>query len=475
MKRAPNQKSERLVSRVRPVHRRTLLRGVFAGGAIAIGLPWLEIMEPRGSSIKTARAATGPKRIVFWFTANGTLPEIWTPPADVNLEGHPIHAPLQPFRDKLLFLDGVDQKIANESIGDGHQTGMACLLTNAAILPGNLFCEGECAAGMEQYVGWGGGQSIDQYIATEIAKTVTLKYSSLELGVQVKSESVWSRMCYAGPDNPLPPRENPTQNFNDFFSDLGTDPFALEVLKRKRKSVLDAVIGDYSSFNSRLGKDDRERLEKHLDAIREVEKSLDATGQVGEACDVPTTQLPGDEYQQNDNYPATGKAQMDLLAMALACDMTRVASLQWSTSVSNTRMTWLPLVTGEGHHDLSHYGDGTAEAEADITMINHWYTEQFAYLLQQMASIPEGDSTLLDNSVVVWVNELGKGNSHTRNDIPFLLAGGCQGYFNTGRVIDFGGEAHGKLLVSLANAMDIPATTFGVPEHSQGPLGGLTG
>ncbi len=438
---------------------------------MAIGLPWLEIMDP-----PKAQAATGPKRIIFWFTANGSLPSIWTPNADLSgLESHAIHAPLAPLKDKLLFLKGVDQKIAYSSIGDGHQTGMACLLTNSEILPGNLFCEGSCDAGMEQYVGWGGGASIDQYIASQIASDVTLRYSSLELGVQVKSESVWSRMSYAGPDMPVPPREDPTQNFNDFFSELGTDPFALELIKRKRKSVLDAVKGDYTAFNAKLGKDDKARLDQHLEAIRALELRLDATGQVGEMCEVPTTELPGGDYQQNDLYPVTGKAQMDLMVMALACDMTRVASLQWSTSVSNTRFTWLPLILGEGHHDLSHYDNNAADAQADITTINHWYTEQFAYLLTQMQGITEGDSNLLDNSVVVWVNELGQGNSHTRDDIPFILAGGCQGYFDTGRAITYDGEAHGKLLVSLAHAMDKPVSTFGAPEHSQGPLPGLTG
>jgi hypothetical protein len=92
-----------------------------------------------------------------------------------------------------------------------------------------------------------------------------------------------------------------------------------------------------------------------------------------------------------------------------------------------------------------------------------------------MAAMPEGDGTLLDNSVVVWVNELGKGNSHTRDDIPFLLAGDCQGYFQSGRALDLGGEPHGKLLVSLCHAMDVPVDTFGAPEHSQGQLPGLTG
>jgi hypothetical protein len=147
----------------------------------------------------------------------------------MDLNGHPLHAAMAPFSNKLIFLDGVDQDVAYDSIGDGHQTGMACILTNAEILPGTLFCEGNCDAGNEQYVGWGGGQSVDQYIADEIAKDVVTKFKSLELGVQVRSSSVWSRMSYSAPDQPVPPREDPNQNFTDFFSDIESDPFALRL------------------------------------------------------------------------------------------------------------------------------------------------------------------------------------------------------------------------------------------------------
>jgi len=293
----------------------------------------------------------------------------------------------------------------------------------------------------------------------------------------VRSATVWSRMCYFGPDQPAPPRENPDQNFTDLFSDLGADPFALEILRKQRKSVLDAVLQDYTAFNKRLGKDDRVRLDQHLEAIREVEQRLDATGQVGEACEQPLNPNLGDAYDQESNYPATGQAQMDLLFMALACDMTRVASLQWSGAVSNVNFGNLgvPQLLNEGHHSLSHYDDATAEATQDLLEINKWYTDRFAYLLNKLNTVPEGEGTMLDNCLVVWVNELGKGNSHTRDDIPFILAGGCQGYFQTGRALNFNGEPHGKLLVSLCNAMDVPATEFGEPAHSQGPLAGLTG
>jgi len=456
---------------VKKLNRRAMLKGSIYGGTVAIGLPMLDAMMPNTGA---AQAGSAPKRIVFWFTANGTRQDIWSPPSSMDLNGHPLHAALAPFSNKLLFLDGVDQDVTYDSIGDGHQTGMACLLTNAEILPGTLFCEGSCNAGNEQYVGWGGGQSVDQYIADEIAKDVVTRFKSLELGVQVKSSSIWSRMSYTGPDQPVPPREDPSQNFADFFSDIDSDPFALQMVKRRRQSVLDAVMGEHAAFQNRLGYEDRQRLDKHLQSIRDLERRLDVTSVFGEACSQPNTELPGGAYQQNDMYPMTGKAQMDMLVMALACDLTRVASLQWSRSVSGVRFNWVPQTLGEGHHGLSHYDDSDSSAKSDLREINKWYSEQFAYLLGLMDDVQEGDSTLLDNSVVVWVNELGKGNNHTRRDIPFVLAGGCQGYFNTGRHLELGGEPHGKLLVSLTHAMGKPVSTFGVPQYSQGPLGGLT-
>jgi hypothetical protein len=251
-----------------------MLKGTIFGGTVAIGLPMLDAMMPRTGAAQTG---TAPKRVVFWFTANGTRQDIWSPPANMDLNGHPLHAAMAPFSNKLIFLDGVDQDVAYDSIGDGHQTGMACILTNAEILPGTLFCEGNCDAGNEQYVGWGGGQSVDQYIADEIAKDVVTKFKSLELGVQVRSSSVWSRMSYSAPDQPVPPREDPNQNFTDFFSDIESDPFALRLIQRRRKSVLDAVMEDHAAFQNRLGYDDKQKLDKHLQSIRDLEQRLAVT------------------------------------------------------------------------------------------------------------------------------------------------------------------------------------------------------
>lgn len=257
------------------ISRRRMLRGTLFGGTVAIGLPMLDVMLPARMS---AQAGATPKRIVFWFTANGTRQDVWSPPSNMDLSGHPMHASLAPLSQKLLFLDGVDQDVAYDSIGDGHQTGMACLLTNAEILPGSLFCEGNCDGPTPQYVGWGGGQSVDQYLADEIANDIVTKFRSLEFGVQVRSSTVWSRMSYTGPDQPVPHREDPNQNFTDLFGDLDTDPFELALIRKRRRSVLDAVMADHDAFNRTLGSEDKQTLDKHLQSIRDLEARLDVGG-----------------------------------------------------------------------------------------------------------------------------------------------------------------------------------------------------
>jgi hypothetical protein len=161
----------------------------------------------------------------------------------------------------------------------------------------------------------------------------------------------------------------------------------------------------------------------------------------------------------------------DLLVMALGCDITRVASLQWSRSVSNTRFTWLGIETG--HHDLSHHGDDDEAAVEALTSINQWYATQFAALLTKLARVPEGDGTMLDNTLLLWCNELGKGNTHSRNDAPYVLAGGAGGALEAGRFLEYDEQPHNDLLVSLLNLMGIDDETFGNPEWCNGPLAGL--
>jgi hypothetical protein len=451
--------------RIKPLNRRTFLRGL--GGA-AISLPFLNAMETQ-----PVIAAGFPKRLIVFFSANGTIPPNWIPSgAEDSFTLSPILAPLEPHKSDLLILQGIDNEAAHHGPGDGHQTGMGCMLTGTELLQGTEFCEGDCSDPAKT-VGWGGGPSVDQVIAAQVGQET--KFSSLEFGVQVQSSSIWSRMSYLAADQPIPPEDDPQAGFDRIFGELGADPFGLAKLRAQRHTVLDSVISDYEALNKRVGSEDRKKLDNHLTAIREIEKRLDATGgQLGGACQLPDLGGEVNNIYANENYPAMGKLQMDLLVMSLACDLTRVASIQWSTSVSNKVFSWLGIP--DGHHDLSHNGDSDQVSQEKITKINTWYAEQFAYLVNELKKVPEGTGTMLDNTVIMWCNELGVGNSHTRRNMPFVLAGGCGGYFKTGRFLQYDDtERHNNLLLSLCHAMDVNLPTFGNPAYCTGPLSRLTG
>jgi hypothetical protein len=175
------------------------------------------------------------------------------------------------------------------------------------------------------------------------------------------------------------------------------------------------------------------------------------------------------------NMPEIAKLHMDMMAMAFACDVTRVASLMWTQSTAGHIYSWLGDEIREGHHSLAHKGDEDTQKVAQNTEINRWHAEQLAYFIQKLKEIPEGDGTVFDNTVILWTNEQAKGNNHDRRNMPFVLAGSAGGYFRTGRFISQSSETgHNKLLVSLMNAMGIEGDTFGNPDYGTGPIADLT-
>ena len=215
-------------------------------------------------------------------------------------------------------------------------------------------------------------------------------------------------------------------------------------------------------LNARLAGGDRQRLDAHLSAIRDLEQRLSAP--------VPTCAPPGRpgavDLTQDDNEQTIGRLHMDLMAAALACDLTRVASIQFSVSRS-------PIVFGSissnYHHGLSHDDQNPASIDA-LVKINAFYASQLAYLLGKLEAIPEGTGTVLDNTIVLWGNELGTGRTHSHDQVPFVLAGNAGGYFRTGRFVNCGARPHNDLLISLCNAFGIADTTFGNPAYCTGPL-----
>jgi hypothetical protein len=172
--------------------------------------------------------------------------------------------------------------------------------------------------------------------------------------------------------------------------------------------------------------------------------------------------------------PKISKTQIDLMVNSFAADFARVASLQFTNSVGGARMKWLGVT--EGHHELSHEPDSNEKAQEKLTKINKWFCEQMAYLAKRLAETPEpgGSGSLLDNTTIVWTNELGKGNSHTMDNIPFVLVGGGLN-FKMGRSIKYNKLPHNRLHIATAHAFGHNIETFGNPNFcAGGPLPKLT-
>jgi hypothetical protein len=189
---------------------------------------------------------------------------------------------------------------------------------------------------------------------------------------------------------------------------------------------------------------------------------------------LPAAELEPGVKNANDNMPKLSRMQIDLLVNSLANDMSRIASLQFTNSVGNARMKWLGVE--EGHHSLSHDPDLNEKSQEKLTKINVWFAEQLCYLLTKLAETPEpgGEGNMLDHTVVLWTNELGKGNSHTLDNIPFLLVGGGLG-FKMGRSLRYDNVPHNRLLMALAHGFGHHVETFGNPKLCRdGVLTGLT-
>jgi hypothetical protein len=438
-----------------------MLRGA---GGVAIGLPLLEIMRP----LRQATGATGPapKRFVVFFTPDGTIRNNWLPTVSgSSFTPSRILQPLADNQSHIVVIDGVDNKAAQNGPGDDHMKGMGTMLTGIELLPGTT--QGGCC----EPAGLAGGISVDQAIANKIGTTTQFK--SLEVGVEsTGSGTVWNYTSYADANMPLPPDINPSSVFTRVFGSLGADATSVARLQAERKSVLDAVMASYQKLGPKLGTDDKAKLDAHLANVRDLENRITATGSVGAACGKPA--MPTiTSYKSNDSFPQVGQVQMDLVVMAMACDLTRVASIQWEKSVGDIQFNWVDSTIARGHHDMSHDPDDNADTQEKLTKINIWFAQQLNYLIEAMKKVPEGSGTMLDNTLILWCNELSKGNAHSHDHMPFLLAGHAGGALRGNQFLQVSKIPHNNLLVSCMNLMGLPDTTFGNPAYCSGALSGL--
>ncbi|MDB4980448.1 MAG: uncharacterized protein JWM82_1200 [Myxococcales bacterium] len=457
---------------MKPLARRTFLRGA---GGIAVALPFLDAMaRPR-----RARAAGVAKRFIVFFSANGTIMDKWIPGGgETDFTLSPILAPLASHRDRLLILRGLANEVSYNTPGsNAHDLAMGTLMTAT---PMKL---GPSGLGRANHIidGTAGGPSIDQVIARTIG--VGRRFTSLSLGVQSTStilEPMVTKMAYRASGDPVIPEDDPARAFLALFGDTEASQMAVLNTQKRRGTVLDAVLSDLNSLSGKVGAGDKAKLDAHATSIRELEKQLVTAGSTTMSCRGITPTKPTVSLQPyacvQDTRPATcvgdfatiGKAQMDVMTLALACDLTRVATLQWSTAESTVVHSELGIP--QEHHRMSHDDVNNA---GDLAKVNTWYATQFSTLLDKLAAVTDADGqTLLDGSVVFWVNELSHGQVHDRRDLPWVLAGQGNGALRPGRYVQNSGDPHNKLFASFLNMFGIAATSFGDPRYP-GVLGGL--
>ncbi|HSI13839.1 MAG TPA: DUF1552 domain-containing protein [Chthoniobacter sp.] len=430
------------------LNRRQFLRRL---GVSSAALPFLAGLP----SLRGAATPQKRQRMIIMFSPNGTLPaDFWPDQVGDQLVLKPIMEPLEPFKDRMLVVNGVYNKIRGD--GDSHMRGMSCLLTANELLPGNIRGGGGSPAG------WAGSISIDQEIknflqANEATRT---RFGSLEFGVAVPDRAdPWTRMSYAGANQPVAPIDNPYQMFGKLYGRMKD--------RDNLVSVLDDVKEDLTRVSAKLSARDKALLDQHVTIVRNLEQELkhnDADTKMAH----PMPELDPSVELVNDNTPQISRMQIDLLVNSLSNDMTRVATLQYMRSVGQAQMRWLGIQ--EGHHSLSHEPDNNQDAYGKLKKINTWFAGELAYLAKRLSETPEpsGEGSMLDHTLIVWTNELGKGNSHTLDNIPCVIIGGAPGV-KTGRSLKLEKVPHNRLWMALAHTMGHDQLqTFGKAELCEG-------
>lgn len=456
----------------RRLSRRQFLRGL---GGVTVSLPLLNSGLPDAFA-SGGGGATYPKRFIFMINPNGFVHEAWWPVvgasgAETDFQLNQIHEPLKAYKDRLLLLRNVNLEVGNwdSKVGPGepHQKGMGGILT------GETLAEGSFVGGDGSRTGWSKGTSIDQLLAKHIGKST--RFGSFHFGVRADSHvgsEVRSRVSYIAPGQPVPPINDPVEAFNQLFSDAMTDPGAMDTIKARRASVLDAVGDEFEAVRQRASYQDRVLLERHMDMVRDLEMRLSSEAIANEHCFTPDK--PEEvEPDSETTMPAVARAQLDLCALALACDLTRVVTFQWSNSKNGIRFPWIDSL-GDGH-GLSHAGPSNAGAAGERVKRGRWYAQQLAYLLDALDAIPEGDGTVLDHSVVVWTSEISIGNTHDHRNLPILMAGDLGGTIRTGRYVQYAEpQSTNDLLVTLLNAFGLEEyERYGDSRFTSGPLTGI--
>ena len=432
--------------------RRDFLRGA---GAFALAFPGLSSWSGL-SWMPDPNPSKSKKRLVIMFSPNGMVRDgFWPKTEGPDFEMDRVLKPLESFREKTLVVQGICNKVRGD--GDNHMRGMSCLLTGNELFPGNI------QGGSDTPAGWAKGISIDQEIKNYLQsnEATQTRFGSLEFGVRVPSQAdPWTRMCYAGPNQPVAPIDDPYRMFDRMYGKMRD--------KQNLLSVLDLVQKDIQKSKSAVDPRDLKLLTSQEKFVGQMGVDLRRSNQ--QSFVVDPLDLPKSVENTGNNMPELAKMQMDLLVNGFTNDLNRVATLQFSKSVGQDKMTWIDVKAD--HHHLSHESEGNQGAQDKLRRINTWYCEQLAYLCKKLEQTkePGTDQSMLDNTLVVWTNELGHGQSHSLDNLPVVMVGGGFG-FEMGNFTKVNKVSTTRLWLAIAHAMGHQIESFGLKHLcKEGPV-----
>jgi hypothetical protein len=446
--------------------RRRALRGM----GVLMGLPVLEAMKPfslrAGMAGKQARDPA-PVRLAFLYMPNGVNPAAWSPgPAGLLGKFPPAMAPLEKVRSDVLVLSNLWNERGFRY--DAHVGPLAGFLTSSAITP---------TSGLKLNVG---GPSVDQIAASALGNRTKLPSIELSveppygyLGTGALTLIYASTVSWSTATSPVMREINPRAAFERVFSD-GTQASGLS---RFRGSVVDRVQDDAQSLASSLGRADKLKIEEYLHSVRAIERRIEFEeahrgellrqdpGRKKALADLEVRiarfeSLPWADGLQSIDHTEHVRLMLDIAALAFWTDTTRVASFMFGNAFSHRNFSFLPGVNGL-HHTLSHH-ENAPEALEQYKRINIWHTQQLAYFIERLKSLPEGQGSLLDNCGIVLGSAMRDGNGHTQKNLPIIVAGKCGGAISPGRHLACAKDTPlANLWKSLLGGAGVPVERFG--------------
>jgi hypothetical protein len=418
--------------------RRAMLRGL----GVSMSLPWMESMNVWGDESSPKRSGSeAPVRFACLFSGNGFhKSEWWAKGSGSQMQLGKVLESLLPFREKLLFIQGLYNAEALK--GNIHSSQTGNLLSGAPLASGGTIRS---------------GTSIDQLIAQQYGRET--KVSSLVLGCEKSIASVHknysmlysSNISWSSPTTPTSLELYPALAFDRMFKDT---------VRKTDRSILDAVLAEATSLRGRISYSDRRKLDEYLDSVRDVEQRIDRAGRAGKFQGWRPTLTKPDIPRPKDGLPQDVDEHMrlmcDILVLGFQTDTTRVATLKLNNDHSSMRFPHLG-VDYMIHHLLSH------NDTADWLKVNQFFIEQLAYIAGKLEKIEEGGRSALDNSVLLYCSSMLTGH-HDATQLPVLVLGGGGGTIQGGRVLDYRGQANRKmcsLYLSLLETVGIHRGAFG--------------